>query len=80
MTVNWPLYAEVIQEIEKAGAGAVLDRIRRLIPEGGDEEKRLDVMFVYHYRHEPFPQEDHKLIEMYITYIDKSFGEFGEKE
>lgn len=74
MTVDWVLYSQALEQIQATGKGEVLDRIRRLVSgeDDSDEEKRLDVIFVY--RHDEFPEDDNELRRMYIAWIDRTWG------
>jgi hypothetical protein len=71
MTVNWLAYTYILRQIKKAGISHRLDRIHKLVAPISNEEKRLDAMFVYEYRHQHFPEDDKDLLRMYGKYIDR---------
>jgi hypothetical protein len=71
---DWPLYSEILSDIEAAGKSPILDRLRDMFDDDdvSDEERRLDVLFVW--RHSEFPEDDGALAHMYFEWTDRTWG------
>lgn len=72
--IDWPLFSQMLDDIQAKGKGPILDRVRTLFSSSDDidGERRLDVVFVY--SNDTFPTDDDEFSRMYVKWIEDTYG------